>query len=180
MTQLLVHKTMLPVKGRCIYSISLFEPRSVKENTLRFRQLLAWLLLILGERQIPSLITQIRMSSDYCIVRTKQWFCRATRHKNTCCTTIQNMQPNDQNNSIKPETPPATSTTQSTNSPRQVHYMSVFKSPILLIAIGIFAVLFVIGALQQNEDLKVFLSIPLLAITPIIIGILIIKEFKKK
>ncbi len=90
------------------------------------------------------------------------------------------MQPTDQNNSIKPETPPATSTTQSTNSPRKVHYMAVFKSPILLIAIGIFAVLFVIGALQQNEDLKVFLSIPLLAFTPIIVGVLIIKEAKKK
>jgi hypothetical protein len=90
------------------------------------------------------------------------------------------MQPTDKNNSINPEIPQSTSTAQSANSARKVHYMAVFKNPILLIAIGIFIVLYIIGALQSNEDLKVYLSIPLLAFTPIIAGILIIKEAKKK
>lgn len=89
------------------------------------------------------------------------------------------MEPTPQNHPNEPEIH-ASSAPQQAGSPRKVNYMAVFKNPVLLISIGVFVVLYIIGALQANEDLKVYLSIPLLAFTPVIVGILIIKEAKKK
>lgn len=66
------------------------------------------------------------------------------------------------------------------DEPKQTNYTGVLKNPVLIISVVVFLALYVFGMLQSDEDIKAYLSVPLFALTPIIVGILIIREATKK